>query len=73
MSIIENSGAIEIKETDIYFSFKYYHSLETTNIGRSLDIEDTITRRYSRFNATGTQLRVRLLTPVTPEFLSEIF
>jgi hypothetical protein len=27
------------------------------------EIEDTITRRYSRFNAIGTQLIVRLLPP----------
>jgi len=34
-----------------------------------IEIEDTITRRYSRFNAMGTQLVVRLLPPLTPEIL----
>jgi hypothetical protein len=30
-------------------------------MARSFEIEDTITRRYSRFNAIGTQLIGRLL------------
>jgi len=30
-------------------------------MARRFEIEDTITRRYSRFNAIGTQLVVRLL------------
>jgi len=32
-------------------------------MARRFEIEDTITRQYSRFNATGTQPVVRLLTP----------
>jgi hypothetical protein len=32
-------------------------------MARRFEIEDTITRRYSRFNAIGTQLIVRLLPP----------
>jgi hypothetical protein len=32
-------------------------------MARRFEIEDTITRRYSRFNAMGTQLVVRLLPP----------
>jgi len=30
-------------------------------MARRFEIEDTITRKYRRFNATGTQLEVRLL------------
>ena len=32
-------------------------------MGRTFEIDDTITRRYSRFNATGTELTTRLLPP----------
>jgi hypothetical protein len=32
-------------------------------MARRFEIEDTITRRYSRFNAIGTQLIVPLLPP----------
>jgi hypothetical protein len=32
-------------------------------MARRFEIEDTITRRYSRFNAIGTQLIVHLLPP----------
>ena len=32
-------------------------------MARKFEIEDTITRQYRRFNATGTQLEVRLLPP----------
>jgi len=32
-------------------------------MARIFEVEDTITRRYSRFNAIGTQLIVRLVTP----------
>jgi len=32
-------------------------------MARRFEIEDTITRRYNRFNAIGTQLIVRLLPP----------
>jgi len=32
-------------------------------MARRFEIEYTITKRYSRFNATGTQLIVRLLHP----------
>jgi hypothetical protein len=32
-------------------------------MARRFEIEDTITRRYSRFNAIGPQLIVRLLPP----------
>jgi hypothetical protein len=32
-------------------------------MARRFEIEDTITRRYSRFNAMGAQLTVRLLPP----------
>jgi len=32
-------------------------------MARRFEIEDTIPRRHSRFNAMGTQLEVRLLPP----------
>jgi len=41
----------------------YFHSLQIITMARRLEIEDTITRRYIRFNAIGTQLIVRLLPP----------
>jgi len=39
------------------------HSFHTITMFRRFEIEDNITRRYSRFNAKGTQLTVRLLPP----------
>jgi len=41
----------------------YFHSLQTITMVHRFEIENTITRRYSRFNAIGTQLIVRLLPP----------
>ena len=38
-----------------------FHSFQTLTMARRFEFEDTITRRYSRFNAMGTQLVVRLL------------
>ena len=35
-------------------------------MSRRLEIEDTITRQYRRFGATGTRLVVRLLPPYDP-------
>jgi len=67
VSIIENSGAEVIKVAEIYFSVTYFHSLQTIIMARRFDIEDTITRRYTRFNATGTQLTVRLLPPINDD------
>ena len=37
--------------------------MQTITMAPRFEIEDTITRQYSRFNATGTQLVVRLLPP----------
>jgi len=41
----------------------YFHSLQIKTMARKFEIEDNITRRYSRFNANGRELIVRLLPP----------
>ena len=41
----------------------YSVSLQTINMACRFEVEDTITRQYRRFIATGTQLVVRLLPP----------
>ena len=41
----------------------YSLSLQTINMARRFEIEDTITPRHSRLNAMGTQLIIRLLPP----------
>ena len=71
MSFIENSGAIVIKVAKIHFSVTYFYSLQTITMSRRFEIEDTITRMYSRINDMGTQLTVRLL-PLNIEILSVI-
>jgi hypothetical protein len=44
------------------FDFYYYFQNKKECITR-FSIDDEITRQYRRFNATGTQLTVRLLPP----------
>jgi len=73
VSIIENSGAIVIPVDEIYFNVTNFHSLQTITMSPRYELEDTIIRRYSRFNAMGTQLTVRPIHPTTIEILSVIF
>jgi len=67
--------AIRIILDKISFSYKtYYHILQTISKARRFEIDDTITRRYRRFNAKVMQLIARLLAPLTTtEFVSVIF
>jgi len=46
----------------MYYS-TYSHSLQSITMARRFEIGDTLTRQYSRFNAIGTQIVVRLLPP----------
>ena len=65
MSIILTLMAIIITililaQNFIYIIFSVFQTIVMT---RRFEIDDTITRRYKRFNATGTQLIARLLPP----------
>jgi hypothetical protein len=59
----------------MYFIFYYFHILQTIATDRRFEIDNTITKLFSRFNVTGTQLITLLFRTLTTtkEILSVIF